>query len=95
MMTTTKLTAAEARKNVLDDRERVLWDAYLNGPAPDNVHRDVLEHMPVFMTKYVSGFQPSAEMVFLDRVIAGHYGNLCHLGCRGLFGAQLEAYVRS
>ena len=60
-----------------------------------SIHRDVLEHMPVFMTKYVSAFQPSAEMVFLDRVIAGHYGNLCHLGCHGLFGNQLEAYVRS
>ena len=58
------------------------------------IHRDVLQHMPVFMTKYATAFQPSAEMVFLDRVIAGHYGNLCHLGCRGTFGSQLNAYVR-
>jgi hypothetical protein len=53
MMTTTKLTAAEPRKNVLDDRERVLWDAYLNGPAPDNVHRDVLEHCLLLVVRIV------------------------------------------
>ena len=57
------------------------------------IHRDVINHMPVFMTKYASAFQPSADMVFLDRVIAGHYGNLCHMGCRGTYGTELKAHV--
>lgn len=53
MMTATKLTAAEPRKNVLGDRERVLWDAYLNGPAPDNVDRDVVEHCLLLVMRIV------------------------------------------
>ncbi|MCH9687980.1 MAG: AarF/ABC1/UbiB kinase family protein [Deltaproteobacteria bacterium] len=45
--------------------------------------------------KYLSSFQPPAELVFLDRVVVGHYGNLRTLGARGQYRPLLEAYLGS
>ena len=38
-------------------------------------------------------FKPSSEMVFIDRVVAGHYGNLCKIGCNAEFGPLLKEYA--
>ncbi len=43
--------------------------------------------------KYLSSFQPPVELVFLDRVVVGHYGNLRALGARGQFRPLLESYL--
>ncbi|MEE2962332.1 MAG: AarF/ABC1/UbiB kinase family protein [Myxococcota bacterium] len=57
------------------------------------IHHDVIKNIPAFLTKHASGFQPAKELVFVDRVIGGHYGNLCKLGCRIDSGALLRKHL--
>ncbi|MBK6921948.1 MAG: AarF/ABC1/UbiB kinase family protein [Deltaproteobacteria bacterium] len=61
--------------------------------AAANMHRDALEHVPGFLAKWVSSFQPPAELVFLDRVVVGHYGTMRRLGARGAFGPLLRPFL--
>jgi hypothetical protein len=49
--------------------------------------------VPGFLTKHVASFQPPAELVFLDRVVVGHYGTLRRLRARGRFRALLMPYL--
>lgn len=44
-----------------------------------NMHREVMKRVPKFLAKHVSSFQPHAELVFVDRVVVGHYGNMRRL----------------
>jgi len=41
----------------------------------------------------LDSFQPAARIAYLDRAIAGHFGNLRNLGVRGSFGPILRAYL--
>jgi predicted unusual protein kinase regulating ubiquinone biosynthesis (AarF/ABC1/UbiB family) len=68
-----------------------LTDLYDYGKA--SLQREVMRHVPKFLTKYASAFQPPAELVFLDRVVVGHYGTLRRLGARGNFRSLLDEYI--
>jgi predicted unusual protein kinase regulating ubiquinone biosynthesis (AarF/ABC1/UbiB family) len=57
------------------------------------LHRDALRHVPGFLARHAASFQPPAELVFVDRVVVGHYGNLRRLGVRGRFRELLEPYL--
>ncbi len=60
------------------------------------MHEDVMKMIPKSM-RYMSSFQPAKEMIFLDRMVAGHYGNLrslrSHVPVQRLIGAALEAFT--
>jgi predicted unusual protein kinase regulating ubiquinone biosynthesis (AarF/ABC1/UbiB family) len=45
------------------------------------IHDDVVKQIPGVM-KRMASFQPAKELIFLDRMVAGHYGNLRKLGAR-------------
>ena len=54
-------------------------DPFLENPVFDygqaKIHDDVVAMIPKAM-RNIASFQPAKEMVFLDRMVAGHYGNL-------------------
>ena len=58
------------------------------------IQRKALRHVPKSM-KYLTSFQPPVELVFLDRVIVGHYGNLRALRANAQYRPILEAHVRA
>ena len=43
--------------------------------ARSTVHDEVVKLIPASL-KYMSSFQPATELIFLDRTVAGHYGNM-------------------
>lgn len=45
------------------------------------IHDDVVKQIPGVMRRMAS-FQPAKELIFLDRMVAGHYGNLRKLQAR-------------
>ena len=57
------------------------------------LQQDAIKLVPGFLTKYLGSFQPPVELVFLDRVVVGTYGNLCKLGARGQYRPLLEAHL--
>ena len=56
------------------------------------IHDEVLQQVPGAL-KRIESFQPPSELVFIDRAIAGHYGNLRKIGARGRFLAMLWPYL--
>lgn len=58
-----------------------------------DLHRDALKLMPEFLAKYMTSFKPPAELVFVDRVVAGHYHNLRLLRANIALGPQLRRYL--
>ncbi|MEM7153678.1 MAG: AarF/ABC1/UbiB kinase family protein [Myxococcota bacterium] len=58
-----------------------------------SLQKDAIKLVPTFLTKYIGAFQPPVEMVFLDRVVVGHYGNLRKLGAIAQYRGLLEAHV--
>ncbi len=57
------------------------------------LQREAMKNVPGFMAKYLTSFQPPTELVFLDRVVVGHYGTLRRLGAVVDFRAKLDAYL--
>jgi predicted unusual protein kinase regulating ubiquinone biosynthesis (AarF/ABC1/UbiB family) len=57
------------------------------------LQQDAIKLVPGFLTKYLGSFQPPVELVFLDRVVVGTYGNLRKLGARGQYRGLLEAHL--
>lgn len=57
------------------------------------LHHEALHHVPGFLAKYLGSFQPPAELVFLDRVVVGHYGTMRRLAARGRFGTLLREWI--
>jgi len=57
------------------------------------LQREAMKHVPGFMAKYLTSFQPPPELVFLDRVVVGHYGTLRRLGAQADFRPKLDAYL--
>lgn len=55
-------------------------------------HEDVKALIPTAM-KRIASFFPPVEIVFIDRVIAGHYGNLRTIGARGDFLATVLPFL--
>ena len=62
--------------------------------ATAKIHEDVLKHVPAAL-KRIESFQPPSEIVFIDRAIAGHYGNLRKIRARGHFLPMLDPYLYS
>ncbi len=60
--------------------------------ASSTIHDDVIKQVPGAL-KRIESFQPPSELVFIDRAIAGHYGNLRKIGARGRFLAMLQPYL--
>jgi predicted unusual protein kinase regulating ubiquinone biosynthesis (AarF/ABC1/UbiB family) len=63
--------------------------------ASSKLQQEAIKLVPGFLTKYLRSFQPPVELVFLDRVVLGHYGNLRKLGARGHFRPLLEPHLAS
>ncbi len=47
-----------------------------------DLHHEVVKRIPGFLARHAASFQPPSELVFVDRVVAGHYGNLKNLRAR-------------
>ncbi|MEZ4452159.1 MAG: AarF/ABC1/UbiB kinase family protein [Nannocystaceae bacterium] len=60
--------------------------------AASTIHDDVLRLVPGAL-KRLASFQPPVELVFIDRMVAGHYANLRTLGVRGRFRDLLDPYL--
>ncbi|MBK8262030.1 MAG: AarF/ABC1/UbiB kinase family protein [Nannocystis sp.] len=60
--------------------------------AAVTIHDDVLKLVPGAL-KRLASFQPPPELVFIDRMVAGHYGNLRQIRARGRFLKIVEGYL--
>lgn len=58
------------------------------------LHREALRHIPRFLARHAASFQPPAELVYVDRVVVGHYGTLRRLGARGSFRRLLDPHLQ-
>lgn len=58
------------------------------------VHEEVVKRVPTIL-KRIASFQPPVEVVFIDRVIGGHYGNLRKIRSRGKFLDLIMPYLRA
>lgn len=56
------------------------------------VHDEVMKLVPASL-KYMSSFQPATELIFLDRTVAGHYGNLRIMKARVPSWKIIEGYL--
>ncbi len=56
-----------------------------------NIHNEVLKHIPLFLAKYVSSFSPPPELIFVDRVVVGHYAILRKLEAQAHYRSLLDA----
>ena len=69
-------------------------DAYDFGNS--HIHEKVMKLVPSAM-KRLSSFQPAKEIIFLDRMVGGHYGNLRTIGAtvplRELLDPYLDAFA--
>ena len=56
------------------------------------IHDEVKKMVPEAL-KRISSFQPAVEIVFIDRVVVGHYGNLRIVRSKGQFFELVEPYL--
>jgi hypothetical protein len=56
------------------------------------LHDDVVKLIPGSL-KYMSSFQPATELIFLDRTVVGHYGNMRILKSRVPSYKILQGYL--
>ena len=56
------------------------------------IHEEVIKQVPGAL-KRMESFQPPSDLVFIDRAVAGHYGNLRKIGARGKFLEMLWPYL--
>lgn len=66
------------------------WRDFLSAPfvgdqefdfATSTIHDQLIAEIPGALRR-IASFQPARDMIFLDRMIAGHYGNLCRMRAR-------------
>ena len=60
--------------------------------AAADLHEAAMPLVPVTL-KYLDSFKPPPELVFIDRAIVGHYGNLRKLRARGRYRDLLAPYL--
>jgi len=60
--------------------------------ATAKLHEEVIKLAPAAI-KRMESFQPPAEIIFIDRAIAGHYSNLRKIRSRGHFLPMLHQYI--
>ncbi len=68
-------------------RDMILTPFLCEGPFDyrrSTIHDELKAMIPGLLKRYAS-FQPPAELVFVDRVVGGHYGNLRIIGSKGRF----------
>jgi hypothetical protein len=58
------------------------------------VHDDVVKLVPASI-KRMASFQPATELIFLDRTVVGHYGNMRLLEARVPSYKLLEGYLEA
>lgn len=79
-------------------RDVLLAPFIADGPfdyGTSKIHEDVIANVPSLLPR-MSSFQAPVEVIFLDRVIGGQYGNLRKIGARGRFYDLVkEAVVRA
>jgi len=56
------------------------------------LRQQALAHTPS-MLKHMGSFQPATELAIPNRVVVGHYGNLCSIGVRGQHRPYVEEYL--
>lgn len=56
------------------------------------LHEDLFRMVPVAL-KHAASFQPPREIIFIDRAIVGHYGNLRKVGSRSQVLELLQPYL--
>ncbi|MCB9750227.1 MAG: AarF/ABC1/UbiB kinase family protein [Myxococcales bacterium] len=56
------------------------------------IHEDVMPLVPGSL-KMLDSFKPPPDLVFIDRMVVGHYGNLRAIGARGRFMDLLRPYL--
>ncbi len=57
------------------------------------LHQEVLKRVPEVMRR-MDSFLPPVELIYLDRTIVGHYGNLRRIESRGRFLEILQEYLK-
>ncbi len=62
--------------------------------ARSTVHEAVVARVPTLL-KHMASFQPPVEVVFIDRVLAGHYGNLRKIRAKGRFLELVMPYLEA
>jgi len=62
--------------------------------ASSAIQLETLKLVPAFLAKYSEAFRPPVELVFLNRMVVGHYGTLRKLGAHCELRGPLEAYIR-
>ena len=60
--------------------------------AQSKIHEEVIKIMPQLL-KRITAFQAPPEVVFIDRVVLGHYGNLRNMRAKVSAGKILEPYI--
>ncbi|MCK6549420.1 AarF/ABC1/UbiB kinase family protein [Myxococcota bacterium] len=79
-------------------RDILLVPFLADGPfdyGASKIHEDVVAYIPSLLPR-MSSFQAPVEVIFLDRVIGGQYGNLRKIRARGRFYELVrEALVRA
>ena len=60
--------------------------------ANSRIHEEVIKIMPKIL-KRIPAFQAPPEVVFIDRAVLGHYGNLRNIGAQISAGKLLEPYL--
>ena len=68
----------------------VLEESYDFARSP--IAEQVMKLVPRAVER-MGSFQPAAAIAYIDRAIAGHFGNLRNLGARGSFGPIVRAYL--
>ncbi len=83
---------ADFYKKFVDAFEEIVipGQPYEFGTIP--VVERVRELAPLGMSKMLH-FKPCRELIFIDRTIAGHYGNLRHLRAKGVWRDILDPYL--
>jgi predicted unusual protein kinase regulating ubiquinone biosynthesis (AarF/ABC1/UbiB family) len=78
-----------------------LWTDALLGPLVTEdefdygtaaMHEAVVKLVPGILKRQAS-FQPPVELIFIDRVVGGHYGNMRKLRARGRFVPMVRPYL--
>lgn len=87
----------------VDDQYYAMWRDIFIRPFDDkeipydfaeaNLHKLVAKNASSVF-KYLDSFKPPVDSIFIDRMIAGHYWMIKHLGVQAAFRNELEAYLK-
>jgi len=96
-----RMGSRDPTKEALDDEfYRRYAEVFLDLVQPDtpydfgtsNIHEQLFELAPMGFSKMLH-FKPSRELIFISRVIGGHYGNLRHMRASACWREILAPYL--